>query len=442
MAHPIRQAAAEIAGALKSVADVNPAFMTAPDKAAALVELAAVEARVAELRLRVTADAADVAEETGARDAGAWTASATHRRRGDCAADLRLASALGERPVLAAALREGRVNLDQARVIASALAKLPAEVSSSVVDEAEAALVGYADRFDPTELARLGRRILDVIAPEIAEAVEARHLADLEASAHHRMRLGLRALGDGTTRISGLIPDASAARLATYLHAFTNPRRDDTTPPADPSLVEEGPNADSTLVEVRAKRASKPSEPTSNPVPYGRKTAQAFCHLLETLDPTRLPIHGGDATTLVVTMSLDSLRADLATATLGNPAPGDSHDRITAAEARRLACTGGIVPAVLGGKSEVLDLGRSQRFFNRAQRRALAIRDGECRAEGCHIPAPWCEAHHAGTPWAAGGRTDLADGMLLCSHHHHRAHDPTYATERIPEGGVRFHRRT
>jgi hypothetical protein len=432
MAHPIRLAAAEIAGVLKSVADVNPAFMTTPDKAAALVELTTVEARVAELRLRVTADASDVAEETGARDVGAWAAAATHRRRGDCAADLRLALALADRPVLAAALREGRVNLDQAQLIATALAKLPADVSSSVVDQAEAALVGYADRFDPTELARLGRRILDVIAPEIAEAVEARHLADLEASADQRMRLGLRALGDGTTRISGLIPDASAARLATYLHAFTNPRRDDSS----------RQDVDPTLVEVRAKRASKPGEPSSSPAPYGRKAARAFCQLLETLDPARLPIHGGDATTLVVTMSLDSLRADLTTATLGNPAPGDSHDRVTAEEARRLACTAGIVPAVLDGKSEVLDLGRSQRLFGRAQRRALALRDGECRAEGCHIPAPWCEAHHAGTPWAAGGRTDLAHGLLLCSHHHHRAHDPNYATERLPDGGVRFHRRT
>ncbi|HTW15583.1 MAG TPA: DUF222 domain-containing protein [Nocardioides sp.] len=429
MDHPIRLAARQIDGALKSVADVNPAFMTATDKAAALVEIASLEARVAELRLRVTADASDVAEESGARDVGVWAAAATHRRRSDCAADLRLALALADRPLLATALREGAVNFDQARVIATALAELPADVDAALVDQAEEALVGYAARFDPIELARLGRRILDVIAPEIAEAVEARHLADLEASAQHRMRLALRALGDGTTRITGLIPDASAARLATYLHAFTNPRRDDTDP------------AEPTLVEVRAKRASKPGEPSSGPVPYGRKSAQAFCQLLETLDHSRLPIHGGDATTLVVTMSLDSLRADLATATLGNPAPGDSHDRITADEARRLACTAGIVPAVLDGQGEVLDLGRSQRLFNRAQRRAFALRDKECRAEGCHIPAPWCEAHHR-HPWSTGGRTDLADGMLLCSHHHHRAHDPTYTTERLADGDVRFHRRT
>ncbi|WP_244928629.1 HNH endonuclease signature motif containing protein [Nocardioides sp. W7] len=414
MDHPILVATQVIDSALKSVADVNAAFMTTRDKGAALVELAALEDRVAELRLRVTADAGDVAEETGARDVGAWIAAATRRRRSDCAADLRLAVALADRPVLAAALRDGQVNLGQARAIAGALADLPAAVDRCVVNEAETALVGYAARFDPIELRRLGGRILDVVAPEIAEGVEARQLADLEASAHQRMRLGMRSQGDGTTRISGLIPDASAARLATYLHAFTNPRRDDA-------------------------HATEPAE--SRRTPYGRQAARAFCQLLETLDPSRLPIHGGDATTLVITMSLDSLRGELGTATLGNAAPGDSVDRITADEARRLACTAKLVPVVLGGKGEVLDLGRSQRLFTRAQRRALALTDHECRADGCHIPAPWCEAHHR-HPWSAGGRTDLADGMLLCSHHHHRAHDPTYAADRLPDGGVRFHRRT
>ncbi|WP_179714456.1 HNH endonuclease signature motif containing protein [Nocardioides lianchengensis] len=419
--HPIRVAAREIDHALKTVADVNPSFMTTPDKAAALRELAVLEARVSELRLRVAADACDVAEEHGARDVGAWTAHAVRRRRADCARELRLALALADRPVLAAAVREGAVNLDQAHVIADALAALPGDVDAEVVDRAEVALVGYAADFDPTDLHRLGKRILDVVAPEIAEAVEARHLADLEASARQRMRLGLRACGDGTTRISGLIPDASAARLATYLHAFTNPRRD-----ADPSVVEE--------------RAPKAGEPPHHRTPYGRQAAAAFCQLLEAVDPDRLPLHGGDATTLVVTMTLDSLRSEIGTATLGNPGPGDSHDRITAGEARRLACTANLVPAVLGGKSEILDLGRSQRLYNRSQRRAMGLRDRECRAEGCHVPAPWCEAHHL-TPWSRGGRTDLDDGVLLCSRHHHHVHDVGYEVEQLAGGGVRFHRR-
>ena len=52
-----------------------------------------------------------------------------------------------------------------------------------------------------------------------------------------------------------------------------------------------------------------------------------------------------------------------------------------------------------------------------------------------------CEAHHL-RPWVLGGRTDLADGVLICSHHHHRAHDLRYESDRMPNGDLRFHRRT
>ncbi|MGI8521716.1 MAG: hypothetical protein ACR2K3_00165 [Nocardioides sp.] len=61
---------------------------------------------------------------------------------------------------------------------------------------------------------------------------------------------------------------------------------------------------------------------------------------------------------------------------------------------------------------------------------------------GCTIPAAWCEAHHATTSWATGGRTDLADGVLLCGWHHHRVHDDRYHSDRLPDGDIRFHRRT
>jgi hypothetical protein len=97
---------------------------------------------------------------------------------------------------------------------------------------------------------------------------------------------------------------------------------------------------------------------------------------------------------------------------------------------------------VLGGASEILDLGRTRRLFSPAQRKALAIRDLTCRADGCDIPAPWCEAHHAADPWTHGGRTNLTDGLLLCSFHHHRAHDHRYDTHHLPTGQLRFHRRT
>jgi hypothetical protein len=81
-------------------------------------------------------------------------------------------------------------------------------------------------------------------------------------------------------------------------------------------------------------------------------------------------------------------------------------------------------------------------LFSPAQRKALAIRDKECTTDGCTVPAAWCEAHHANHPWAQGGRTDLGDGKLLCSFHHHRAHDPGWQVHHLPNGSTTFHRRT
>jgi len=109
---------------------------------------------------------------------------------------------------------------------------------------------------------------------------------------------------------------------------------------------------------------------------------------------------------------------------------------------RRLACGAGIIPAVLGGPSAVLDLGREQRLFSRAQRVAMVLRDQGCRAEGCDRPPSWTEAHHLTKPWAEGGRTDLKDGILLCGHHHRLAHHPDSTHQRLPNGDIRYHRRT
>ena len=159
---------------------------------------------------------------------------------------------------------------------------------------------------------------------------------------------------------------------------------------------------------------------------------------------TRLPVHGGDATTVIVTIPLASLKAQLGAADLlgAGLVPGDdlTGDRITAAQARRLACTAKILPAVLGGDSLPIDLGRAKRLFSPAQRKALLIRDQTCRAEGCDTPGTWCDAHHT-DPWHTGGPTDLANAVLLCQHHHHRVHDTGYRTDRLPNGDLRFHRR-
>jgi hypothetical protein len=121
-------------------------------------------------------------------------------------------------------------------------------------------------------------------------------------------------------------------------------------------------------------------------------------------------------TQLVVTMSLQALLGQVRGAGIcGNDAA------LSPGAVRRLACEAGIIPAVLGGPSQVLDLGRRQRFFTPAQRQALATRDGGCTFPGCTMPPQWCEAHHL-VHWIDGGRTDLANGALLCGRHHTVVH--------------------
>ncbi|MCV9995622.1 DUF222 domain-containing protein [Paeniglutamicibacter sp. ZC-3] len=99
-----------------------------------------------------------------------------------------------------------------------------------------------------------------------------------------------------------------------------------------------------------------------------------------------------------------------------------AHGRpISAANIRRLACNGDILPAVLGTDGEILDLGREARSFSPAQRKAIALRDRGCVIPGCHRPASTSEVHHV-VPWMEGGPTSVDNGASLCQHHHLMVH--------------------
>lgn len=405
--HPILACAEQVQAAITEVRDVQPVYLSPAEKKAAVVELGKAAAMLAELQLRIVATAEDAANLALARDTGGWLASVTKADFPVSRAQARLADALDRRwQQTAAGMAGGAVSLAQAHVVVEALEALPDHLDPALVADAETRMVAYCEEFRPSELRRLGRRLLDVVAPEIAEAELAKRLEDEEQRAREKCRLTLRTTGEGTTRLSGLLPDVDAARLRTYLEAFTSPRK------ADDALGGE-----------------------EDRIPYPRRLGQAFCALLEHLDPARLPDHGGDATTVMVTISLDSLRSELGAGTVVGGEP------LSATAVRRLACTADIIPAVFGGKGEILDLGRTRRLYTPAQRKALRLRDQHCRAEGCTIPATWCEAHHL-KPWSKGGNTDLADGVLLCSWHHHRAHDTRFTTDKLPNGDYRYHRRT
>lgn len=412
--HPVLTCARELDAALDRVAGIDPVLMTTPAKAAALKELSRVSERTRGLLLRVLANADDVALDDGARSAAAWLAHETRSVHGPAAAAGRLAEALDERwRLLQDSLLEGLVNEQQAAVIARALDELPAAVNAEIRAKAETYLVAQAADFDAKALRLLGRKVLEVVAPDAFDDDERKKLEDEEKRARRTTQLMMRGRGDGTTDIHIRVSDAIAARLRTYLESYASPRREHLHPTLD-----------------------RTDPDTGERISYAVLLGRAFCAMLESIPALRLPKHGGSATTVVVTIPLKALRDEVGSAGL------DTGDKISASEAIRLACNASIMPLVLGGEGQPLHLGRARRLFDSKQRLAMAVRDGECRARGCDIPATWCEAHHRGKPWRDGGRTNIDEGVLLCSWHHHRAHDLEYSTEHLPSGDVRFRRRT
>lgn len=398
----------QISAGLDALTALNPGFLSVAEQQKILVQMQALGARQSAVMMGLLASG-NIASELGDRDAAGWLASALHVDPRAAHARSRLARDLEERwtPV-GSALAAGEISVEQASAIVHTMNQLADEYAEATPEQilaAERMLLGEAADLGPKDLRRAGHRVIELVAPQIFEAAEARRLVREEAAAQKRVTLTSRNRGDGTMEFYTRIPLSAGVRLKTYLEAFAQPRKQ--------SLAAKGDRQ-----------------------PWDRLLGQAFVRLVELLDPDALPHHGGDATTVMITMTLDQLRNELGTASLGYEG-----DTISVAEARRMACNAEIIPVVMNGASEVLDLGRASRLASRVQRKYLRMRDQTCRAEGCTVPVPWTDIHHL-DPWVQGGRTDLGNMVSLCGHHHHIAHNPGYEMTRHPDGTVSFHRRT
>ncbi|WZH50505.1 MAG: DUF222 domain-containing protein [Nocardioides alkalitolerans] len=407
--HPV---VAAIGGASGALTFGGLDWMSAADASAGLVAVQRLAARASALAavLLARAEELEVHRQNGASTAAVWWANATALTRRDAHRFARIGDAVRDRCAthLAPACEAGAVNVEQADVIVSALDELPGDLPVELRLEAEETLVGFAADHDARALRAIGKKILTVVAPEVGEAHEANVLEKEEREARTASRLTM--VSDGRGRVHGrfTLPELHGAMLRKALDAYAAPQHLNSSDDPDQRFRRERPT----------------------PARYGR----AFQQLLEMLDQKDLPSAGGTGATVVVTMTLESLLGGLATASL------DTGATISASGARRLACEAGLIPAVLGSTSEVLDLGRTARFHTRAMRTAMAIRDGGCVAEGCDRPPHQTQAHHL-TQWSAGGHTNVDDGCLLCDQHHRQVHDPLYLVERLGTGKLGFIRR-
>ncbi|MCE0768511.1 HNH endonuclease [Pseudonocardia kujensis] len=133
------------------------------------------------------------------------------------------------------------------------------------------------------------------------------------------------------------------------------------------------------------------------------------------LDHGELPAVGGRRPTPTVQIRLEDLEQRARSGMLefaGHLAP---------TALRQLACDSGVVPMVLDGAGQPLDVGRLTRSIPDGLRRAVTARDGGCAHPGCDRPPSWCEIHHV-IPWEHGGPTALGNLVMLCRAHHRQIH--------------------
>lgn len=297
-------------------------------------------------------------------------------------ADVRLGAELAERfELIGRAWSAGTISEAQARAIVSGLKKAPAALSAEGHERRQADLIGYAAQFDPDDLLRLATRMAEVTDPEHAEAIEADHLARQARVAQAARTLVVVPDHHGSMLIRGQVPVAEGEVLLAQLEA---------------------------LMPSAASYQHTGDLPTR-----GARRADALVRLCALAAASgSLPVSAGDRPHVFITLDYETLASGV-----GAVSSVPTGVRLTAADARRIACDAHLIPAVLGAQSEVLDLGRSSRLFAGTLRRALAHRDQGCAFPGCDATPSACDAHHI-IPWWAGGETSLSNGVLVCAYHH------------------------
>ncbi|RAO19514.1 HNH endonuclease signature motif containing protein [Micromonospora noduli] len=299
-------------------------------------------------------------------------------------------------PGIRQALADGHLSLDQARVITDTAATVQATAGTQAADKAVSLLTDWASQFDPTHLRKLGTRILDHVAPDIADAATQAAL-DAEARRATRDRhLTLSEQTDGRLRLTGTLDTETAALLRAAI---------------DPLSAPSGPD------DTRSPRQRR------------HDALAEVCRLA--LRTGELPEHGGDPAQIVVTTSYDALTRQLSSGAL------DTGLSLTPEAVRRLACDATLLPAVLGGTGQILDVGRQRRLITGPLRRALVLRDHGCAFPGCDRPPRWCHAHHI-HHWADGGPTSLSNAVLLCGHHHRHLHHSDWTVQLGRDGHPEF----
>jgi 5-methylcytosine-specific restriction protein A len=293
-------------------------------------------------------------------------------------------------PAMAAAFTSGAASLQHVDLIARLLDSPTAKrIPAYAWEGIEQQLAAVADTTTPRELAKFGAELVAAYDQDGPEPDD----DDAEREPVQVNELRVTPFPGGGGKISGIFEDpVRFAMIATVIDAKATPLTADD----HRSSAERAADA---LAEV--------------------------CGYVADHGDDILPTTAGERPQAMVAMTLTDLENRARAACLhlgGTPTPS---------AIRTLCCDAKVIPIVLGGAGEILDVGREQRTIPRGIRRAVTFRDGGCAHPGCDRKPPWCEIHHI-AEWSKGGHTRLDNLVMMC-----RAHHVRHEALLFPSGGER-----
>jgi hypothetical protein len=293
-------------------------------------------------------------------------------------------------PVIAA-VQEGELGVASADAIRAGLGEPSSTLTVAVLTDIAERLVAKSGEIGADRLAAHAR--------EERDAADEAGIEERERARRERRYLRLLPQWDGMTKIIGLLDPESAALIGDAFDRITSPRRN-------------GPR----FVDPRetAREEAIVADPRTN----DQLVHDAFVEMVAVAgradDGAVFGVRGPAVRVHV--------RGEALARREGAGRIEGQVDSVSLATVDRYAC-GGMVPIGFDTDGQVVNVGREQRLFTKRQRIGLAARDGGCRFPGCERPPSWTEAHHIDEFERDQGRTDIADGILLCRFHHMLVHN-------------------
>ena len=318
-------------------------------------------------------------------------------------------------PAVAEAMRAGVLGLDSAHIITQVLsAALSAHAPALQIEVAEEKLVEQAES--------LSAELIKVQAHAWGQALDPDGAEPRDGKAHRNRSARAGREVDGIVPITLMAPSADAALV---MEIWQNSDRfgaaprfvDEATLAAGTRWIEnEAGELEEEFVDPRT-RVQRHYDELFGRIVAGHREAEAA-------DPTNAG--GGVTSTVTVVISATEFASGIGAGWI------DGIDQpIAASTVRQMACGDGFTAILIDDNGAIAGTGKRRRHFSRAQRRAIAARDGnQCIMNGCANPAVWADAHHV-VEFDKGGPTTVANGVLACPAHHTTIHHGGFTLKMI-----------